>query len=83
MTGTLLIIDDSKAIRQQIHDIVKDGKLVQNVLQAEDGLKGFKLLVANDVDIILCDVEMPGIDGLKFLGLLQPGRNCVTSRSSC
>lgn len=71
MTGTLLIIDDSKAIRQQIHDIVKDGKLVQNVLQAEDGLKGFKLLVANDVDIILCDVEMPGIDGLKFLGLLQ------------
>ena len=71
MTGTLLIIDDSKAIRQQIHDILKDGKLVQQILQAEDGIKGFKLLMENDVDIILCDVEMPGIDGLKFLALLQ------------
>lgn len=71
MIRTLLIIDDSKAIRQQIHDILCDGELFQNILQAEDGIEGFKVLVENDVDIILCDVEMPGIDGLKFLALLQ------------
>jgi len=67
MLRTLLIIDDSKLIRQQIHDILQDGQLFQRILQAKDGIEGFKLLVESDPDIILCDVEMPGIDGLKFL----------------
>jgi len=71
MLRTLLIIDDSKLIRQQIHDILQDGQLFQRILQAKDGIEGFKLLVESDPDIILCDVEMPGIDGLKFLALLQ------------
>lgn len=71
MTRTLLIIDDSKAVRQQISDILQNGELFGTILQAEDGIEGFKMLVENRVDIILCDVEMPGIDGLKFLALLQ------------
>ncbi len=71
MKRTLLIIDDSATVRQQISDIIKSNHLFQNVLQASGGVEGFKLLVSNPVDVILCDVEMPGIDGLKFLALLQ------------
>lgn len=71
MNQTLLIIDDSKAIRTQVTQIFSDGKLFAKTLQAADGIEGFKLLVNNDVDIILCDIEMPGIDGLKFLAMLQ------------
>lgn len=71
MNRTLLIIDDSKAIRQQIQSILQDGELFQHTLQAENGIEGFKILIDNEVDIILCDIEMPGIDGLKFLALLQ------------
>ena len=71
MNQTLLIIDDSKAIRTQVMQIFADGKLFAKTLQAEDGITGFKLLVNNHVDIILCDIEMPGIDGLKFLAMLQ------------
>lgn len=71
MERTLLIIDDSTSIRQQICSTMADNGLFQKILQAGDGVEGFKLLVSEDVDIILCDIEMPGIDGLKFLALLQ------------
>lgn len=71
MNRTLLIIDDSKAIRTQVKQIFSDGKLFSKTLQAVDGIEGFKMLVNNDVDIILCDIEMPGIDGLKFLAMLK------------
>ena len=71
MERTLLIIDDSATIRQRVSDIIAKNHLFQEVLQASDGIEGFKLLVSNPVDVILCDVEMPGIDGLKFLALLQ------------
>jgi len=71
MERTLLIIDDSANIRQQVTETITRNQLFQNVLQASSGVEGFKLLVSNHVDIILCDIEMPGIDGLKFLALLQ------------
>ena len=71
MNHTLLIIDDSKAIRTQVQQALEGGPLFKKILQAADGIEGFKLLVNNSVDIILCDIEMPGIDGLKFLAMLQ------------
>jgi diguanylate cyclase (GGDEF)-like protein len=71
MKRTLLIIDDSTAIRQQVCKVVTDYQLFHTVLEAGDGIAGFKLLVENTVDVVLCDVEMPGIDGLKFLAMLQ------------
>jgi diguanylate cyclase (GGDEF)-like protein len=42
---------------------------IGDILVAEDGLKGFKLLRENSVDLILCDLIMPDIDGYKFLDL--------------
>ena len=71
MERTLLIIDDSAAIRHQVEATMADGLLFQKVLKARDGVEGFKLLVSHPVDVILCDIEMPAIDGLKFLALLQ------------
>jgi len=68
---SLLVIDDSAAIRQQVEKTMASSRLFHHVLTAKDGIEGFKLLVSNQVDVILCDIEMPGIDGLKFLALLQ------------
>ena len=71
MADSVLIIDDSEAIREKIIKILESHDLFSRFYQAEDGLDGFKKLLASPVDIILCDLEMPRMDGFKFLGMLK------------
>lgn len=71
MADSVLIIDDSEAIREKIIKILESRDLFSRFYQAEDGLEGFKKLLASPVDIVLCDLEMPRMDGFKFLGMLK------------
>ena len=43
----------------------------QSIFEATNGLEGFKILLNEKIDIVLCDVEMPGIDGFKFLSMVN------------
>lgn len=67
---TVLIIDDSGTVRSHVKDILEAGGSYR-VLAARDGLEGYKLLVSRPVDLILCDVNMPGMNGIKLLSLLR------------
>ncbi|HEY6726484.1 MAG TPA: diguanylate cyclase [Polyangiaceae bacterium] len=67
---TVLIIDDSGTVRSHVKDILEAGGSYR-VLAAKDGLEGYKLLVSRPVDLILCDVNMPGMNGIKLLSLLR------------
>lgn len=69
MAVTVLIIDDSETVRQRVHAALTAAGVATSILYAKDGLEGFKILLNNDIDLILCDVVMPGIDGFKFLSL--------------
>ncbi|HSI03888.1 MAG TPA: diguanylate cyclase [Myxococcota bacterium] len=69
MSTTVLIIDDSETVRQRVQQVLLDGHVATTVLFAKDGLEGFKMLLNNRIDLVLCDVVMPGIDGFKFLSL--------------
>jgi len=71
MAGSVLIIDDSEAVRENIIKTLESRDLFSRFYQAEDGLEGFKKLLASPVDIILCDLEMPRMDGFKFLGMMK------------
>jgi len=44
-------------------------KLCDESLFAEDGLVAFKVLRSAPVDLVVCDLDMPRCDGLKFLRL--------------
>jgi diguanylate cyclase (GGDEF)-like protein len=71
VSKSVLIIDDSAKIRTQIAQELEGTSLFESILQAEDGIEAFKLLMASRVDLILCDLEMPRIDGFKLLGMIS------------
>ncbi|NCC18154.1 MAG: sigma-54-dependent Fis family transcriptional regulator [Bacteroidia bacterium] len=61
----ILIIDDEKAIRYSLKDIIEyEGHTVS---EAEDGLSGLKMIMENDYDIVFCDIKMPKMDGIEVL----------------
>lgn len=70
MFDSILIIDDSDAVREQIVQTLSAVSLFGQYHQACDGIQGFKTLLKVPVDLILCDLEMPRMDGFKFLSML-------------
>jgi diguanylate cyclase (GGDEF)-like protein len=74
--ATILVIDDSEAHRAEIRTAIEESGLFERVLEAGDGLRGLKLLLGEAVDVVLCDLEMPGLDGDKLLLARgsQPGK---------
>jgi len=63
----ILVIDDSDTQRAEIRAALADSEHIDQILEASDGLKGLKMLLAERVDVVLCDLELPGIDGEKLL----------------
>ncbi|MBN1653873.1 MAG: diguanylate cyclase [Deltaproteobacteria bacterium] len=69
MPYKVLIIDDSENMRASLKKVVEGMKDVDEVLLADNGLQGYKVLRESSIDLVLCDLNMPGIDGFKFLNL--------------
>ena len=67
MRYSVLIIDDSDQIRKEIRSSLEASHLFKVVHEAREGLRGFKLLMEHEIDLVLCDLLMPGCDGFKFL----------------
>jgi diguanylate cyclase (GGDEF)-like protein len=64
---SVLIIDDSDSIRKKIRESLEASSLFTAFHEAAEGLSGFKLLLQNKIDLVLCDLMMPDCDGFKFL----------------
>ncbi|MBX5437943.1 MAG: sigma-54-dependent Fis family transcriptional regulator [Thermoflavifilum sp.] len=63
--ATILVIDDEKAIRKTLHDILSyEGYQVEEAADGEQGLSMFK---NKTYDAVLCDIKMPKIDGIEWL----------------
>lgn len=65
----ILLVDDEEIVCQTIGDYLRD--LRHHVDEAGDGLAALKLIETNDYDLVLLDVQMPGLDGISLLGRAQ------------
>jgi len=61
----ILIIDDERSIRNTLKDILEYEK--HEVELAEDGPKGLEKIRNGEFDVVLCDIKMPGMDGIEVL----------------
>ncbi len=69
MPNTILIIDDEASIREALSGILTDeGFLALGAASAEEGLQ---LLDEKNIDLVMLDIWMPGMDGLEALKLIK------------
>lgn len=61
----ILIIDDERAIRSTLKEILEFEDYT--VDEAEDGAKGLQYISKTKYDVVLCDIKMPGMDGIEVL----------------
>lgn len=70
MAFVAMVVDDSATIRSQASRVLAAAGF--EVIQATDGVDGLeKLGSRTDVVFVLCDVNMPRMDGLEFVEILS------------
>lgn len=66
----ILVVEDSPTMRQLISFAMKR---IPNacVIEATDGVDALKKLSSDKIDLILADINMPVMDGLKLVSLVR------------
>jgi len=67
----ILIVDDSNAVRAALREALNDLPAVGEIVEATDGIDALAQLTRTPVDLILTDVNMPRLDGFKFLSAVR------------
>ena len=63
-----LIVDDSSVMRKIVERSLRQAGInLTQVFEAGNGAEALAVLQVNRVDLILCDVNMPVMDGLEFI----------------
>ncbi len=68
---SIMVIDDSVAVRRTLDRILT--QVGYQVTQCRDGKEAWNILQKTnfDLDLAICDLEMPGFDGYKLLQLIR------------
>jgi diguanylate cyclase (GGDEF)-like protein len=67
----ILIVDDSSTVRAALREALVDLPAVDEIVEAVDGIDALAALSRCPVDLILTDVNMPRLDGFKFLSAVR------------
>jgi two-component system chemotaxis response regulator CheY len=67
-----LIVDDSSVMRKIVERSLRQAGIeLAQVLEAANGEEALTVVEENSVDLILCDINMPVMDGIEFVRRLQ------------
>lgn len=66
---TILVVEDDELNRKLVRTLLQVSKY--NVLEAMDAEKGIQLAREHHPDLILMDIQLPGMDGLKATQIIK------------
>lgn len=69
MSKKIMVVDDSVSIRKVVAMVL--GKAGHTVVESVDGSEALRKLSQESVNLIICDVNMPNMDGITFLKKLR------------
>ncbi|HHW07122.1 MAG TPA: response regulator [Clostridia bacterium] len=67
--ATILVVDDQASVRHLIAEFLRTD--TRRVIAAESGHRALSLVETEEIDVVLLDVQMPGMDGLATLKALR------------
>lgn len=71
MAKKVMIIDDASSMRQVVGLTLKAEDY--DIIEAVDGEDALEKCVSEDIDMFICDVNMPNMDGITFLQKIREG----------
>ena len=66
----ILVVEDSPTMRQLISFALKRLRDAE-IMEAADGVEGLKKLNSDNFNLIITDINMPVMDGLKLISLVR------------
>jgi len=73
LNNTVLVVEDNHLNMKLFHDVLVMGGY--NVLQAKDGMEGWRMACEQRPDLILMDIQLPGVSGLEVTKWLKDDEN--------
>lgn len=68
----ILVIDDERDIREGCERILS--RMECKVFIAANGMEGLEIINREPISIVLCDIKMPGIDGIEVLSRIRESK---------
>ncbi|MDQ2960129.1 MAG: response regulator transcription factor [Candidatus Dormibacteraeota bacterium] len=72
MTATILVVEDDRALRDTLYDVVGEAGFA--VAVAADGAEAVRVLSERQFDVVLLDIGLPFVDGWRILSTMQRKR---------
>lgn len=69
MKGNLLIVDDEVDLSVNMKELLEDE--AKNIFIANNGQEGLEILKTQKIDVVVSDVKMPVMDGLKMIEMAR------------
>lgn len=73
----VLIVDDNQVVRMGLRSLLEAEPTIDVVGEADNGHDAVRLNTELDPDVVLCDVRMPGLDGVGAAAQMSPTTNVL------